>query len=79
MFLDYFQSNMRHPWIYKLFLVYRYSEKSLRKTESQKETYKNEREELLCSIIALRQNIWDDGLLTSSIQDKLQSKYTNFK
>lgn len=49
------------------------------KTESQKETYKNEREELLCSIIALRQNIWDDGLLTSSIQDNLQSKIYEFQ
>lgn len=49
------------------------------KTESQKETCKNEREELLCSIIALRQNIWDDGLLTSSIQDNLQSKIYEFQ
>ena len=46
------------------------------KAESQRESYKTEREELLYALIALRQNIWDDGLFTLSIQDKLQMKYS---
>ena len=49
------------------------------KAESQRESYKNEREELLYALIALRQNIWDDGLFTLSIQDKLQSKIYEFQ
>lgn len=43
------------------------------KTESQKETYKNESEQLLISLKALQQNIWDDGLINIKIQDTLQT------
>lgn len=49
------------------------------KTESQKETYKAEREQLFISLSALQQNIWDDGLINAKIQDALQTKIFEYQ
>ena len=49
------------------------------KTESQKETYKAEREQLFVSLLALQQNIWDDGLINAKIQDALQTKIFEYQ
>lgn len=49
------------------------------KTESQKETYRNERKELLIHLRAIQQNIWDDGLISIEIQDTLQTKMFEYQ
>lgn len=49
------------------------------KAETQKTTYKQERDELLKYLIALRQNIWDDGLTSTKIQDDLQTKMFEYQ
>lgn len=42
------------------------------KTETQKKTYNEERNDLLSHLLALQRNIWDDGLASIKIQDNLQ-------
>lgn len=49
------------------------------KTESQKETYRSERNELLIHLRAIQQNIWDDGLISVQIQDTLQTKMFEYQ
>lgn len=49
------------------------------KTEAQKELYKTERNELLRNLIAIQQNIWDDGLISVQIQDHLQAKVFEYQ
>lgn len=49
------------------------------KTIIQKESYNQEHQELLCYLSAIRQNIWDDGLITPKLQDVLQSKINEYQ
>ena len=49
------------------------------KAETQKETYIQERNELLINLQALQQNIWDDGLITPQIQDALQTRMFEYQ
>ncbi len=42
------------------------------KTETQKKAYNREHNALLSQLLALQQNIWDDGLTSIKIQDTLQ-------
>lgn len=49
------------------------------KTEMQKKTYNKERNELLSHLLALQQNIWDDGLVSIRIQDQLQTEIFKYQ
>lgn len=49
------------------------------KTETQKDTYRTERKTLLSHLIAIRQNIWNDGLISTQIQDTLQTKVFEYQ
>lgn len=49
------------------------------KAESQKETYQNERNELLIQLRAIQQNIWSDGLISSQLQDTLRTKVFEYQ
>lgn len=49
------------------------------KAERQKESYKNERTDLYIALSALRQNIWDDGLINIKVQDDLQTKIFEYQ
>lgn len=49
------------------------------KAETQKEVYKAERNELLIHLVAIRENIWNDGLISPQIQDTLQSKVFEYQ
>lgn len=49
------------------------------KAETQKETYIKERNDLLNHLKALQQNIWDDGLTSSKLQDALQTKMFEYQ
>lgn len=49
------------------------------KAEMQKETYKKERNELLIHLRAIRENIWNDGLISPKIQDTLQTKVFEYQ
>lgn len=47
--------------------------------EIQKAAYVEERDELLMHLIALRKNIWSDGLTSVKIQDTLQTKMFEYQ
>lgn len=49
------------------------------KAATQKEIYKEERNDLLASLLALRQNIWNDNLISIQIQDTLQTKVFEYQ
>lgn len=49
------------------------------KAEMQREIYKEERNELLVHLMAIRENIWNDGLISPQIQDTLQSKVYEYQ
>ena len=49
------------------------------KAESQKESYRNERNDLLKHLYAIQQNIWNDGLISVQIQDSLQTKVFEYQ
>lgn len=49
------------------------------KAMMQKETFKAERDDLLVTLQILRQNIWDDGLISVKIQDTLQTKMFEYQ
>lgn len=49
------------------------------KAEIQKTTYAEERDALLAHLIALQQNIWNDGLTSAEIQDTLQTKMFEYQ
>lgn len=49
------------------------------KIATQKDSYNKERTELLCHLSAIRQNIWDDGLVTPQIQDSLETKVIEYQ
>lgn len=45
----------------------------------QKRTYNKERDDLLSHLLALRQNIWDDGITSIKIQDQLQTEIYKYQ
>lgn len=45
----------------------------------QKETYTVERTDLLEALLAIRENIWNDGLISDKIQDTLQTKVFEYQ
>lgn len=49
------------------------------KAETQKEIYKQERNNLLNHLIAIRENIWNDNLVNPKIQDTLQTKIFEYQ
>ena len=49
------------------------------KTTMQKETYNQERTKLLSQLIALRLNIWEDGLTSPKTQDSLQENIFEYQ
>ncbi len=65
--------------VFSFFLSLGIIRKITAKTEAQKELYKTERNELLRNLIAIQQNIWDDGLISVQIQDHLQAKVFEYQ
>ena len=49
------------------------------KTIVQKKTYNQERAKLLSQLIALRSNIWEDGLTSPKTQDSLQENIFGYQ
>lgn len=49
------------------------------KAATQKETYVKERSDLLNNLMAMRQNIWNDNLISMQIQDTLQTKVFEYQ
>lgn len=49
------------------------------KTETQKKAYNKERNDLLSHLLALRQNIWNDGLTSIKIQDQLETEIFTYQ
>lgn len=49
------------------------------KTEYQKGLYADERKQLMQNLNAIRQNVWDDGLISTAIQDDLQTKIFEYQ
>lgn len=49
------------------------------RTEIQKETYNAERQDLLKHLMALQQNIWNDGLTSPKLQDMLHTKVFEYQ
>lgn len=49
------------------------------KTTLQKDSYIQERIDLLTALRAIQQNIWDDGLTSPEIQDSLQTKMFEYQ
>lgn len=49
------------------------------KTTLQKDSYIQERLDLLMALRAIQQNIWDDGLMSPEIQDSLQTKMFEYQ
>lgn len=49
------------------------------KTIMQKENYKAERKMLLDDLYILQQNIWDDGLTSTQLQDNLRTRIMEYQ